>query len=81
MYFFRFFDDPGYKEYLESAASFNRKLNEERKMRLPYVRAHHTFSRILQLRICEFFQEILFVYFPTRYNFLIEIKLLEKMLI
>jgi len=32
-----FFDDPGYKEYLESAASFNRKLNEERKMRLPYI--------------------------------------------
>ena len=35
--FFRFFDDPGYKEYLESAVSFNRKLNEERKMRLPYI--------------------------------------------
>jgi len=32
-----FFDDPGYKEYLESAVSFNRKLNEERKMRLPYI--------------------------------------------
>ena len=45
--FFRFFDDPGYKEYLESAASFNRKLNEERKMRLPYVRAHHMFSQTL----------------------------------
>ena len=35
--FYRFFDDPGYKEYLESAVSFNRKLNEERKMRLPYI--------------------------------------------
>merc|ERR1712001_88605 len=32
-----FFDDPSYKEYLESAVSFNRKLNEERKMRLPYI--------------------------------------------
>jgi len=32
-----FFEDPGYKEYLESAVSFNRKLNEERKMRLPYI--------------------------------------------
>ena len=35
--FFRFFEDSGYKEYLESAVSFNRKLNEERKMRLPYI--------------------------------------------
>ena len=32
-----FFDDPSYKEYLESAVSYNRKLNEERKMRLPYI--------------------------------------------
>jgi len=32
-----FFEDSGYKEYLESAVSFNRKLNEERKMRLPYI--------------------------------------------
>jgi len=32
-----FFNDPSYKEYLESAVSFNRKLNEERKMRLPYI--------------------------------------------
>ena len=34
---FRFFDNKDYKEYLESAVSFNRKLNEERKMRLPYI--------------------------------------------
>ena len=26
-----------YKELAESAMSFNRKLNEERKMRIPYV--------------------------------------------
>merc|ERR1711997_1281713 len=32
-----FFADSSYKEYLESAVSFNRKLNEERKMRLPYI--------------------------------------------
>ncbi len=32
-----FFNDPGYKEYLENACSFNRKLNEERKMRIPYI--------------------------------------------
>jgi len=32
-----FFDNKDYKEYLESAVSFNRKLNEERKMRLPYI--------------------------------------------
>ena len=34
---FSFFNDPGYKEYLENACSFNRKLNEERKMRIPYI--------------------------------------------
>ena len=33
----RFFNDSGYKEYLENATSFNRKLNDERKMRLPYI--------------------------------------------
>ena len=32
-----FFNEPGYKDYLENAMSFNRKLNEERKMRLPYI--------------------------------------------
>lgn len=32
-----FFAAPEYKEYLENAVSFNRKLNEERKMRLPYI--------------------------------------------
>merc|ERR1712223_628185 len=32
-----FFADSSYKEYLESAVSINRKLNEERKMRLPYI--------------------------------------------
>jgi len=32
-----FFEDPGYKEYLESVVSFNRKLNEERQNRLPYI--------------------------------------------
>ena len=35
--FYRFFSDPGYKEYIENAVAFNRKLNEERKMRLPYI--------------------------------------------
>ena len=35
--FYRFFNDPGYKEYIENAVAFNRKLNEERKMRLPYI--------------------------------------------
>ena len=35
--FYRFFNDSGYKEYLENAVNFNRKLNEERKMRLPYI--------------------------------------------
>ena len=35
--FHRFFNNPGYKAYLENAVSFNRKLNEERKMRLPFV--------------------------------------------
>ena len=34
---FRFFGDPGYREYLENVVSFNRKLNEERKNRLPYI--------------------------------------------
>lgn len=33
----KFFNDPGYKEYIENAVAFNRKLNEERKMRLPYI--------------------------------------------
>ncbi len=32
-----FFADPSYKEYLENATAFNRKLNEERKMRIPYI--------------------------------------------
>jgi len=32
-----FFNDSAYKDYLENAVSFNRKLNEERKMRLPYI--------------------------------------------
>jgi len=32
-----FFNNKDYKDYLESAVSFNRKLNEERKMRLPYI--------------------------------------------
>ena len=32
-----FFNNSGYKEYLENAVAFNRKLNEERKMRLPYI--------------------------------------------
>ena len=32
-----FFNNSCYKEYLENAVSFNRKLNEERKMRLPYI--------------------------------------------
>jgi len=32
-----FFNNPGYKAYLESAVSFNRKLNEERKMRIPFI--------------------------------------------
>lgn len=32
-----FFNDNGYKDYLENAVAFNRKLNEERKMRLPYI--------------------------------------------
>ena len=36
-HFYRFFNNPGYKAYLENAMSFNRKLNEERKMRLPYI--------------------------------------------
>ena len=36
-FFYRFFEDPGYKEYLESVVSFNRKLNEERQNRLPYI--------------------------------------------
>lgn len=35
--FFSFFNDSGYKDYLENACSFNRKLNEERKMRIPYI--------------------------------------------
>lgn len=35
--FFSFFASDSYKDYLESAVSFNRKLNEERKMRLPYI--------------------------------------------
>ena len=35
--FKRFFNDSAYKDYLENAVSFNRKLNEERKMRLPYI--------------------------------------------
>lgn len=34
---FSFFKDSGYKDYLENAVSFNRKLNEERKMHLPYI--------------------------------------------
>ncbi|TRY72520.1 hypothetical protein TCAL_10505 [Tigriopus californicus] len=29
--------DPAYKDYLEQATAFNRKLNEERKMRIPYI--------------------------------------------
>lgn len=33
----RFFNDSAYKDYLENAVNFNRKLNEERKMRLPYI--------------------------------------------
>ncbi|CAB4068328.1 DPF2 [Lepeophtheirus salmonis] len=33
----KFFDDPSYKEYLENATAFNRKLNEERRMRIPYI--------------------------------------------
>ena len=37
LYFDRFFEDPGYREYLESVASFNRKINEERQNRLPYI--------------------------------------------
>jgi len=36
-FIFSFLNDPSYKEYLENAASFNRKLNEERKMRIPYI--------------------------------------------
>jgi len=32
-----FFEDSGYREYLESVVSFNRKLNEERQNRLPYI--------------------------------------------
>lgn len=32
-----FFNAPEYKAYLENAMSFNRKLNEERRMRLPYI--------------------------------------------
>ena len=35
--FSSFFNEPGYKDYLENAMAFNRKLNEERKMRLPYI--------------------------------------------
>jgi len=35
--YFSFFNDSGYKDYLENAVNFNRKLNEERKMRLPYI--------------------------------------------
>ena len=34
---YRFFNDSAYKDYLENAVGFNRKLNEERKMRLPYI--------------------------------------------
>ena len=34
---FSFFNNSGYKEYLENAVAFNRKLNEERKMRIPYI--------------------------------------------
>ena len=33
----RFLITNKYKELAESAMSFNRKLNEERKMRIPYV--------------------------------------------
>jgi hypothetical protein len=36
-YCFSFFNNSGYKDYLENAVAFNRKLNEERKMRLPYI--------------------------------------------
>lgn len=32
-----FFNRDSYKEYVENAISFNRKLNEERKMRIPYI--------------------------------------------
>ena len=37
VFHFSFFNNPGYKAYLENAVSFNRKLNEERKMRLPFI--------------------------------------------
>ncbi|XP_059086805.1 zinc finger protein neuro-d4-like isoform X2 [Tigriopus californicus] len=33
----KFMSDPAYKDYLEQATAFNRKLNEERKMRIPYI--------------------------------------------
>ncbi len=36
-YLCSFFNNSGYKDYLENAVAFNRKLNEERKMRLPYI--------------------------------------------
>ena len=34
---FSFFNSDSYKDYLDNAISFNRKLNEERKMRIPYI--------------------------------------------
>ena len=33
----RFFAASSYKDFLERATAFNRKLNEERKMRIPYI--------------------------------------------
>jgi len=40
-----FFNNPGYKAYLDNAVSFNRKLNEERKMRIPYVDSQTGFAQ------------------------------------
>ena len=32
-----------YKEYVENAIAYNRKMNEERKMRIPYIDGQASF--------------------------------------
>lgn len=37
LFFFRYFNDPSYKEMVENAAQFNSRLGAERTMRLPFL--------------------------------------------
>ena len=44
-----FMNRDSYKEYVENAIAYNRKMNEERKMRIPYIDGQGSITTLILL--------------------------------